>query len=107
MKEYIEELQVEESGWTEMPYAYALVWISYSFLLLVEKVIFDASTGHSHGQGHSHHDSKDKVSVKVELVNRNNKDNTNQEENIEEETIRNVISNKGKLASFLHRRSGN
>lgn len=59
IEEFLEESGVE-GGWKEMPYVYALVWLSYSFLLLVEKVVFDASAllgkekGHHHGHDHGH-----------------------------------------------------
>lgn len=105
LEEYIEEQKFTKSGWTDMPYAFACVWISYSFLLLIEKVVFDTSNGASHNHGHQHsNDHISRSSIKKDVSDKTI--NNNEDENLEEETLRNVISNKGKLASFLHRQSG-
>lgn len=102
LEEFIESKEYKESGWTKMPYIYALMWFSYSFLLFFEKVAFNAVKLDPHSHAHSHgnkHDSQQNL-LKHPYEYKD-------DQNLEEETIRNVISNKGRLASFIHRQSSN
>lgn len=112
-----------------MPISYFLAFISYSLILFVEKIAFDSHAlishdhgegehGHSHGHGHEHgdshghghdhggdhkhkdHNDKDGHHNKVD-----DKDDSEDDSDIEEEAVKNVISSRGKFASFLHARN--
>lgn len=82
----------------ELPYCYFIVFISYSFLLFVEKILFNSQSlipmmndGHGHGHGHGHdEDKKSQDSF-----------SDSEDSDEEEEAMKNVVSAKGKFASFL------
>ncbi len=68
-------------------------------MLMIEKVVFssqsiipfvsgEAGHGHSHGEEEQHHDHS-------------HQENLEKEDDEEEEAIKNVVSAKGKFASFL------
>lgn len=87
---------VSNHQWQEMPYSYFIAFFAYGFMLLIEKIAFSSQSlipmlngaeahGHVHlneEEIHSHHSSQE---------------NTDEEE----EAIKNVVSTKGKFASFL------
>ena len=58
-----------ESQWKRLPTAFFIAFISYSLILLFEKVAFDSHSitehdhgGHAHGEHHSHEDNNSELS---------------------------------------------
>jgi zinc transporter ZupT len=84
-------------------------------ILFVEKIAFDSHTLIDHGDGHGHsnaegilnlHGQDDKVNskgLKENLIVDNKEPDSDLD--LEEETIKNVISSRGKFASFLQLRN--
>jgi zinc transporter ZupT len=97
-------------NWQGMPWAFFITFGAYSFMLLVEKIMFStqsiiplisAQDGHgAHGHAHGdHHEHKDEESEHIHADSETSSDQEDSDE--EEETIKNVVSTKGKFASFL------
>jgi ABC-type nickel/cobalt efflux system permease component RcnA len=78
----------EHSAWEEMPYAFFLSFFVYSFLLFSEKVLLSSSIKQPHIHDHEHH-----------------YDEVENDSDVEEEVLKNVVSTKGKFASFLQVRN--
>jgi hypothetical protein len=77
------------SPWEEMPYAFFVSFFIYSFLLFSEKVILSKSVQLPEIHDHDHH----------------HYDDVENDSDIEEEVLKNVVSTKGKFASFLQVRN--
>lgn len=92
---YFEDLEKKEgeSLLYDLPYSFFFTFLSYSCLLLLEKVCFNTSMiiplDLNEEQGRASH---------IEPM-------QNLDEDEEEEIIRNVVSTKGKFASFLQIRN--
>jgi hypothetical protein len=83
-----------------MPYAFFLAFVSYSFLLFFEKVAFNmraVSSGHTH----SHH-NEELQNDNLEKVKAEKPDNEPEQEDEEEESLKDAVSSRGRLASFMH-----
>jgi zinc transporter ZupT len=99
---------------------------SYSLILFIEKVAFDSHSliehdhehGHDHAHSHGHddsshdhkHESKKVNDLKVPLNSashemKSNQDDQDEGSDDEEEALKNVVSSKGKFASFLQQRN--
>lgn len=120
IEEYFED--EPDSLWKKLPISFFLAFIAYSLILFVEKVAFDSHAliehEHEEGHGHSHdnknvHDEKEmksqkgKSELKEKLVDDKKEDSGSEssDSDVEEDTIRNVVSSRGKFASFLHMRN--
>lgn len=79
-----------------MPYAFFVAFAAYSFLLLIEKVAFSATSLLPAQDIHSHGDQLNDVNV-----------DSQGDSDEDEETLKNVITTKGKFASFLQIRNCN
>lgn len=105
-------------GWTEdnvktklladQPYCFFVAFLAYSFMLFIEKVLFNSQSliplvseekGHSHGHHHEEEAHEHE----------HHQDHAHEEEDSdeEEEAMKNVVSTKGKFASFLGVRNSN
>ena len=117
-------------GW---PIVYLLAFLSYSFILYLEKVAFNshALIAHTHGEGHNPDEENLDNELKEPLLSGNNnkesgkiyhdctndlfEDNNNKENELyfpqknnerdDEQIIRNIISSKGQFSSVLHSRN--
>ena len=116
-------------GW---PIVYLLAFLSYSFILYLEKVAFNshALIAHTHGdEGHleedslndlkepllnSHNDNKGEIKIYHDCTNDLFEDNNEENglyfkkksnERDDEQIIRNIISSKGQFSSVLHSRN--
>jgi hypothetical protein len=73
-----------------MPYAFFISFFIYSFLLFSEKVLMSRSIQQPHIPDDNHHHHYDDVE---------------NDSDVEEEVLKNVVSTKGKFASFLQVRN--
>lgn len=78
----------------ELPYCFFICFGAYSFMLLMEKVLFSSQSlipmvSGDGGHGHSHGEDQ------------NNHSHDENEKDEDEEAFKNVVSAKGKFASFL------
>jgi zinc transporter 1/2/3 len=112
-----------ESAFKDLPNAYFIAFLCYSLVLFVEKVAFNshALIEHDHGDGHGHnhgheelhgHDSKKETlapkkvaAAPQELSSDRDRDDGEDSEDEDENTIKNVVSSRGKFASFLQQRN--
>jgi hypothetical protein len=97
---------IKEEKWKEMPYSFFLSFLAYSFMLLIEKVFLTSSSliplvnkcdseTHSHRPSNSYaSDHKSEKTIEVES-----------EDDDDEQTFKNVISIKGRFASFMQIRN--
>jgi hypothetical protein len=93
-EEYFDSENSEEhSAWEEMPYAFFISFLIYSFLLFSEKVLLSKSIN-SDSHAHDHHKEE-----------QHNYDDVENDSDVEEEVLKNVVSTKGKFASFLQVRN--
>lgn len=95
------------------PLGYFVAFLSYSLILCIEKVLFDSQslTDHYDSSDHDVHDTAmmpqntkpllEEYTPEKEMNNEKDKDN----DDINEETIKNVVTSKGKFVSFLHVRN--
>lgn len=103
------DINITNEKWREMPYAEFIVFISYSFMLFIEKVCFSTQSlipmlneGGNHGHHHEHdeersHSSHGLIQGKEEEVESDSDE--------DEEAFKNVVGAKGKFASFLQIRN--
>jgi len=114
-----------DSSFKELPNAYFIAFLCYSLVLFVEKVAFDSHSlieheggehGHGHGHGHEEHghghDHKDELKaplkpqeLKSDHNHTHNHDEKDDDSDEDEEAIKNVVSSRGKFASFMHQRN--
>jgi len=109
-----------ESSFKELPNAYFIAFLCYSLVLFVEKVAFDSHSliehdggehGHGHGHGHDEHDHKNELKAPLkpqELKSdhhAHNHDEKDDDSDEDEEAIKNVVSSRGKFASFMQQRN--
>lgn len=96
-KSYFKELEKKngESFFYDLPYPFFYCFLSYSFLLLVEKVCFNTS-----------------MIIPLDVSDKTGKDshieslpNIDYDSDEEEDIIKNIVSTKGKFASFLQIRN--
>ena len=87
---------IETEFFKELPYCFFLTFLSYSMMLFFEKILFNSQSlipmnyeENAHGHSHGFHELKDVDEPEV----------ANSDE--EEEIMKNVVSTKGKFASFL------
>lgn len=104
--------ETEKTIWQRMPIPYMCAFLSYSLILFVEKIAFDSHSliehEHDHG-GHGHHHNEEEIEMKNNLKKSEHKHDEDDDEDsdLEEEALKNVISSKGKFASFLYVRNQN
>lgn len=97
------------SEWTHLPFGFIIAFLAYSFLLFMEKVAFNTmsiiplqyETAEFNRQASEEKDSSADESSVHSHVHAGEEHDSDEDE----ETIRNVISNKGKFASFLQIRN--
>jgi hypothetical protein len=83
----------ERSPWYEMPYSFFIAFATYSFLLFFEKVAFNINAIiPDDGLPHHHHEEE-----KEGEVNQVKEDSSDEDE----EVFKNVVSTRGKFASFM------
>jgi ABC-type nickel/cobalt efflux system permease component RcnA len=101
---------INQENLQELPYCFFVAFLAYSFFLFVEKVLFSASSlipmirgeGHHHGHDHDHvHDSHEHH----EHDHHPEHSSPDTSEDEDEEAFKNVVSSKGKFASFLGMRN--
>ena len=97
---------IKDPKWQEMPYCFFISFLSYSFMLFVEKVCFSFTSLipiindiEPHGHAHQHNEI-DSGHLPSEHIHEDQADN---DEN--EEVFKNVVSTKGKFASFMQIRN--
>lgn len=79
-------------------WCYFITFFAYSFILLINKVVFDYSIGgtsghgHSHGHGHQHGDEKKNALV----------EEPDDDDDEEEEAFKSVVGTKGRFSTFMH-----
>lgn len=115
IEEHFKADEYKDSLWKKIPLSFYLAFASYSLILFVEKIAFDSHSliDHDHGDGHGHshddHELKSRPSnVKKEqlnekLISKENEDSDDSD--VEEEAMKNVVSSRGKFASFLQMRN--
>ncbi len=90
---------IEQENLQELPYCFFVCFGAYSFMLLMEKVVFSSQSlipmisgeaGHGHAHGEDLH----------EQINHEEGEKLEGEDE-DEEAFKNVVSSKGKFASFL------
>ena len=87
----------------DLPFCFFIAFLAYSFFLFIEKVLFNASSlipmvrgdGHGHGHAHDTHEHEHHPE--------HSSPDTSEDE--DEEAFKNVVSSKGKFASFLGMRN--
>jgi hypothetical protein len=103
----LDEHDKDHGPWEEMPYSYFLAFVAYSFLLFVEKIAlsYSISPEHSHDHGHEHGEHKHRATVvrTPDLQQVEVKCDNDDCEDDEEEIIKNVVSSRGRLASFMQK----
>ncbi len=127
-KEKIEDyLKTTDSIWKNIPLPYFFVFLSYSLILFVEKIAFDSHAliehdhdhgGHSHDNGKHSHDhenqeetelrsskQKDDSGLGQNLLAREENNEDESDSDVEEEALKNVVSSRGKFASFMQMRN--
>jgi zinc transporter ZupT len=108
--------EYKDSFWKKVPLSFFLAFASYSLILFVEKVAFDshALIDHDHGDDHGHahddHELKSRKSKpkkdeekKENLISKD--EDESDDSDLEEEAMKNVVSSRGKFASFLQMRN--
>lgn len=104
-------ISTAQTSRNSFPLGYFVAFLSYSLILCIEKVLFDSESLTDHYDS-SDHDVDDTAVVPQstkplleeygpEKEMNNEKDN----DDINEETIKNVVTSKGKFVSFLHVRN--
>jgi hypothetical protein len=96
---------IMDEKWKEMPYCFFISFLAYSFMLFVEKVCFSSTSlipilNDVEPHGHSHNDERHSS---MHSSDHENQDEVTEDEN--EETFKNVVSTKGKFASFMQIRN--
>jgi hypothetical protein len=87
----------EHNPWYEMPYSFFLAFATYSFLLFFEKVAFNMnSIIPDDGQPHHHHHHEEEKDGEGDR-----KEVKEDSEDEDEEVFKNVVSTRGKFASFM------
>jgi zinc transporter 1/2/3 len=121
-EKYFNEEENKASPFNGLPNAYFVAFLCYSLILFIEKVAFDSHSliehdheGHSHGHGHDHadhalNDKKDEKKIPLKSthaqeLNSDKEDKENDDSDEDEEAIKNVVSSRGKFASFLQQRN--
>jgi hypothetical protein len=102
MDEYA-DYYIDNKSLKEMPYSFFLAFFAYSFMLLIEKVVFNSQTlipflnegAGGHGHGHAH---DDEIKAEPQLGEEEDPDE-------EEEAFKNAVSTRGKYASFMQLRN--
>jgi zinc transporter ZupT len=107
----------------KIPFPFFLAFGSYSLILFVEKIAFDSHAliehdhgdeGHDHGDHASHDHTQElksrkeskKGTVEEKLISPKEPEGEESEDSDEEEeALKNVVSSRGKFASFLHMRN--
>jgi zinc transporter ZupT len=104
-----------DSFWNKIPLAFFLTFASYSLILFVEKIAFDSHSliEHDHGEeGHAHdhaHNEElkshksEKKALGEKLISKDGSESEDSDE--EEEALKNVVSSRGKFASFMQMRN--
>ncbi len=115
IEQFYSAAEYKDSFWKKIPLSFFLAFASYSMILFVEKIAFDshALIDHDHegGHGHSHEDHELKSQGKSQEKNLGEKLIAKKEEeesddsDVEEEAMKNVVSSRGKFASFLQMRN--
>jgi len=108
----------KDSIWYKLPNAYFIAFMCYSLILFIEKVAFNshALIEHDHGDGHGHaHDGshshahgdskKEPLRPALNMPPQELESGAQDDEDEDEETIKNVVSSRGKFASFLQQRN--
>lgn len=102
---------IENEKLKEIPLCEFIVFGAYSFMLLIEKIVFSAQSlipmlneGGGHGHGHGHDDDVKMLTddKKSPILPEDDEDSDE-----DEEAFKNVVSAKGKFASFLQIRNCN
>lgn len=110
---------IKDEHMQELPYAFFVSFFAYSFMLFVEKVLFstpslihgisgEAAHSHNH-EDHNHarnlilEEGKSDKNIQLKSVDHGNAEDADSDE--DEEAFKNVVSAKGKFASFLGMRN--
>jgi len=126
--ENIEEyLKTTDSIWKKIPFPYFLAFLSYSLILFVEKIAFDShalikddndNVGYSDDNGKHSDDNQNQEETELRsskqrddsglgqnllAAEENNEDESDSD--VEEEALKNVVSSRGKFASFMQMRN--
>jgi hypothetical protein len=94
---------IKDEKFKELPYSFFITFLAYSFMLLVEKVFFYSTSlipminevephGHSHLNDESH-------------IGEHASHHEEESEDEDEQVFKNVVSSKGKFASFMQIRN--
>ena len=108
---------IKDEHLQELPYAFFVTFFAYSFMLFVEKVLFSTPSliplvsgeghphGHDHGDhsGHNHDEPIETEHKELKSIDHGKDGEEDSDE--DEEAFKNVVSAKGKFASFLGMRN--
>jgi len=83
----------------KIPITYILVFFSFTLILFIEKVAFDSHSIIEHDHGDS--EDVEKKSKKSKKSGSRQGDETDNEDEDEEEVIKNLVSSKGRVGSFI------
>lgn len=116
MEAYFSSEEHSSDFFKSIPLTFFLAFLSYSFMLLIEKVLFNSpalipflsaaegEVGHSHSHGHEESHSHNEIKAsKEEKSQEHVLDEEDSDE--DEEAFKNIVSTKGKYGSFMQIRN--
>jgi hypothetical protein len=97
---------IKDDKFKELPYSFFVTFLAYSFMLLIEKVFFTSTSlipliNDVEPHGHVHRHDESHISEHSSQI------DEEPSEDEDEQVFKNVVSSKGKFASFMQIRNRN